>query len=72
MQNAIQTNTSNIAFNVWFDACMENAEKNDASSVHCYEFEGRICLVTASTNLDSNTTLDTYLKRVLADGTQDI
>ncbi len=72
MKQVLQTNTSNLAFNVWFDACMENAEKNDSSSVRYYEFEDRICLVTAATNLDSNTTLDTYLKRILADRTQDV
>lgn len=72
MKQVIQTNTSNLAFNAWFEACMENAEKNDASSVHCYEFADRIGLVTAATSLGSNTTLDTYLKRVLADNSQNI
>lgn len=72
MKQVFQKSTSNIAFNVWFDSCMENGEKNDANSVHCYEFEDRIYLVTAATNVDSNTTLDSYLKRVLADNSQNI
>lgn len=72
MKQTIQSHTSNLAVDIWFDACMENAEKNDASNVHCHEFEDRIFLITTVTNLNSNTTLDSYLKRVLADESEDI